>query len=139
MINATITMDGSWPGEVHALVLSKILKVRIVIVQNNYDGLVHSFDSDNWYFEGTPGTTGLSETMRRKAPDGQKTCYLLQTNSKIPPFMCDWENNFNHFVHLQKSWRDFILMIKNRVHTREGAAQMMTIAIHFIQTCGNIY
>ncbi len=43
MINATKTTDGSWPGEVHALVLSKMLKVRIVIVQNNYDGFARSF------------------------------------------------------------------------------------------------
>ncbi len=34
MINATNTKDGSWPGEIHALVLSKMLKIRIVIVSN---------------------------------------------------------------------------------------------------------
>ncbi len=89
MINATKIKDGSWPGEVHALVLSKILRVRTVIVQNNYNGLMESFDSDNWIFDGAPGTSCLSETMRRKAPKGQKTCYLLQTNLKIPYFMCD--------------------------------------------------
>jgi hypothetical protein len=38
MINATKTKDGSWPGEAHALVLSKILRERIGIVQNNYNG-----------------------------------------------------------------------------------------------------
>jgi hypothetical protein len=38
MINATKTKDGSWPGEAHALVLSKMLRVRIFIVQNNYNG-----------------------------------------------------------------------------------------------------
>ncbi len=53
MINATKTKDGSWPGKARALVLSKMLRVRIVIVQNNYDGLKGSFDSDNWIFEGT--------------------------------------------------------------------------------------
>ncbi len=47
MINATKTKDGSWPGEAHALVLSKMLRVRIVIVQNNYNGLKGCFDSDN--------------------------------------------------------------------------------------------
>jgi hypothetical protein len=46
MINTTKTEDGSWPGEIHALVLSKMLGVSIDIVQNNYDGLVGSFDSD---------------------------------------------------------------------------------------------
>jgi hypothetical protein len=40
--------------------------------------------------------------MLRKAPRRQKTCYLLQTNLKVPYFMCDWENNFNHFINLQE-------------------------------------
>jgi hypothetical protein len=35
MINGTKTKDDSWPGEAHALVLSKMLRVRSVIVQNN--------------------------------------------------------------------------------------------------------
>ncbi len=70
MINTKNTEDGSQPGEVHALVLSKMLRVRIVIVQNNHDGMMGSFDSDNWIFEGTPG---LSETKLRKAHNGQKT------------------------------------------------------------------
>jgi hypothetical protein len=34
MINATNTTDGSWPGDIHALVLRKMLKIRIVIVSN---------------------------------------------------------------------------------------------------------
>jgi hypothetical protein len=90
MINTTTTKDGSWPGEAHTLVLNKMPRVRSVIVQNNYNGLMGLIDSDNWFFEDTPG---LSETMLRKAPNSQKTCYLLQTNSKIHPFMCDLENN----------------------------------------------
>jgi hypothetical protein len=79
-----------------------MLKVRIVIVQNNYYGLTGSFESDNWIFEGTSGRSERLETMLRKAPNRQKTCYLLQTNSNIPYFMCDWENNFHHFVNLQE-------------------------------------
>jgi hypothetical protein len=34
MINATNTKDGQWPDEIHALVLSKMLKIRIAIVSN---------------------------------------------------------------------------------------------------------
>jgi hypothetical protein len=83
MINTTKTKDGSWPGEAHALVLSKMLRVRIaiVIVQNNYNGLKDWFDSDNWIFE--EDHPGLTETMLRKEPNRQKTCFLLQTNSMI--------------------------------------------------------
>jgi hypothetical protein len=40
--------------------------------------------------------------MLRKAPNRQNTCYLLQTNLKIPFFMCDWQNSSNHFVNLQE-------------------------------------
>jgi hypothetical protein len=105
MIKATKTKDGSWPGEAHALVLSKMLRVRIVIVQNNYNGFKGWFDSDNWIFEEVH--PGLTETMSRKAPNRQKTCSLLQTNSKIPYFMFDWQNNFNHFVNLQKILEGF--------------------------------
>ncbi len=32
MINATNTTDGSWPGDIHALVLSKMLKIRIALL-----------------------------------------------------------------------------------------------------------
>jgi hypothetical protein len=53
--------------------------------------------------------------------------------------MCDWKNNFNHFVNLQEIPEGFILMIKNRVHKREGATQMMTVAIHSNETHGSIY
>ncbi len=45
--------------------------------------------------------------MLRKAPNGQKKKYSLQTNLKIPPFMCDWENYFHHFVNLQEIMEGF--------------------------------
>jgi hypothetical protein len=78
MINATKSKDGSWPGEAHGLVLSKKLRVRIVIVQNNYNGLKGLFDSDNWIFE--EDHPGLTETMLRKAPNGQN---ILLTSNKF--------------------------------------------------------
>jgi hypothetical protein len=50
MINATYTKDGSWPGDIHALVLSKMLKIRIVIVSNCWKGL-DWFDTDQVFFD----------------------------------------------------------------------------------------
>ena len=48
MINATNTKDGSWPGDIHALVLSKMLKIRIVIVSNYWMGFEQGwFDTDH--------------------------------------------------------------------------------------------
>jgi hypothetical protein len=77
--------------------------------------------------------------MRRKAPNGQKICYLLQTNLKIPPFMCNLENNFNHFVHLQEIPEGFYTDNQKQSAYKGGVAQMMTLAIHFNQTRGSIY
>jgi hypothetical protein len=76
---------GMFHGQVRVTHLF-MLRLRIVVVQNNYNGLMVLFDSDNYNFEGTPG---LSKNMLRKAPNSKKTCYLLQTNLKIPYFMCD--------------------------------------------------
>ncbi len=48
MINATNTKDCSWPGYIHALVLSKMLKIRIVIASNYWMGLKGGwFDPNN--------------------------------------------------------------------------------------------
>jgi hypothetical protein len=70
MINETKTKDCSWPGEAHALVLSKMLRVRIVIVQNNYNGLKGCLTVIIGFFE--EDHPRLSEIMLRKAPNGQK-------------------------------------------------------------------
>jgi hypothetical protein len=75
MINATNTKDGSWPGDIHALVLSKMLKIRIVIVSNNWMGLEEGwFDTDCDFFYGI--TSELSDTISSPAPKDQKhvTC-----------------------------------------------------------------
>ncbi len=73
MINATNTTDGSWPGDIHALVLSKMLKIRIVIVSNYWKGL-DWFDTDQAFFDDI--ISGLSDNMSSPAPKDQKTCYL---------------------------------------------------------------
>jgi hypothetical protein len=47
MINAPNTKDGSWPGDIHAFVLSKTPIIRIVIVINFWMGLKEGwFDTD---------------------------------------------------------------------------------------------
>jgi hypothetical protein len=105
MINTTNTMDGSWPGDIHALVLSKMLKIRIVIVGNYWIGLEEGwFDTDCVIFDNT--TSGLSDTMSSPAPKDQKTCHLYQVNSKISPYTCDWQNAINHFEYLWETSDD---------------------------------
>jgi hypothetical protein len=73
MINTTNTKDGSWPGDIQALVLRKMLKIRIVIVSNYWKGL-DWFNTDQTFFDGV--ISGLSDTMSSSAPKDQKTCYL---------------------------------------------------------------
>jgi hypothetical protein len=70
MINASLT---TWPGEIHALVLSKILYIRIVFINNSWNGFQEYYDTDCGFVEGTPG---LSDTISRPAPTDQKICYL---------------------------------------------------------------
>ncbi len=75
MINAANTNDGLWPHDIHALVLIKMLKIRIVIVSNYWIGLEEGwFDTDRAFFNGI--TSGLSDTMSSPAPTDQKTCHL---------------------------------------------------------------
>ncbi len=74
MINTTNTKDGSWPGDIHALVLSKMLKIRIVIVNNFWMGFEGWFDTDNTFFDDI--ISGLSDTISSQAPKDQKTCHL---------------------------------------------------------------
>ena len=75
MINATNTKDGSWPGDIHALVLSKMLKIRIVIVSNYWKELEEGwFDTDQAFFYCK--IPQLSDTMSSPAPKDQKTCYV---------------------------------------------------------------
>ncbi len=87
MINATNTKDGSWPGDIHALVLRKMLKIRIVIVSNYWKGLEEGwFDTDQAFFDFV--ISDLSDTMSSPAPKDQNTCYLYRVNSKHSPYTC---------------------------------------------------
>ncbi len=96
MINATNTTDGSWPGDIHALVLSKMLKIGIVIVSNYWKELEEGwFDTDQAFFYCE--IPQLSDTMSSPAPKDQKTCYLYWLNSNVCPYTCDWQNAMNSF------------------------------------------
>ncbi len=117
MINATNTKDGSWPGEIHALVLSKMLKIRIVIVSNYWMGLEGWFDTDNAFFDDI--TSGLLNTISSPAPKDQKKCYLYQVNSKFSPYTCNWTNAMNHFEYLQET-SDDVLTNNDKQHTYKG-------------------
>ena len=71
MINATPDPNCSWPGDVRALILSKLIQTNIVIVDNLLKGLISLFD--------TSGYTELfnSEILSAAAQIGRKNCYLF--------------------------------------------------------------
>jgi hypothetical protein len=48
MINATPDPNCSWPGDVHALILSKLIQTNIVMVDNLLKGLTPSFDTSGY-------------------------------------------------------------------------------------------
>ncbi len=118
MINATSIKDGSWPGDIHAFVLSKMLKIRIVIVNNYWMGLEEGwFDTDKAFFDDI--ISGLSDTISSQAPTDQKTCYLYRVNSKFSPYTCDWTNAMNHFEYLWKTSED-VLTDDDKQHAYKG-------------------
>ncbi len=107
MINATNTSDGSWPGDIHALVFSKMLKIRIVIVSNYWKGLEEGwFDTDQAFFDFV--ISDLSDTMSSPAPKDQKTCYMYRVNSKYSPYTCEWQNAMNHFEYFWETSDDIL-------------------------------
>jgi hypothetical protein len=48
MINATPDPNCSWPGDVHAFILSKLIQTNIVMVDNLSIGLKASFDTSGY-------------------------------------------------------------------------------------------
>ncbi len=72
MINATPDRNCSWPGDVHALIPSKLIQTNIVMVDNLLIGLKASFDTSG-YIE-----LFSLEILSAAAQIGRKNCYLFQ-------------------------------------------------------------
>ncbi len=79
VIHATKTKTGAWPNEFQVYILSKMLQLRIVIIQSSLDeGLIQMFNTDesSFIFHGSELKHSSSSSFS-KAPTGNKTCYLL--------------------------------------------------------------
>ena len=104
VIHATKTKTGAWPNEFQVYILSKMLQLRIVIIQSSWDeGLIQVFNTDesSFIFHGVELKNSSSSKIN-KAPSGNKTCYLLRFDEAISHGMCHWsQTKFNHFVYLQ--------------------------------------
>jgi hypothetical protein len=82
MINATPDSNCSWPGDVHALILSKLIQTNIVMVDNLSIGLKASFDTSG-YIE-----LFNLEIVSAAAQIKRKNCYLFRYNSDYSNFHC---------------------------------------------------
>jgi hypothetical protein len=79
VIHATKTKTGAWPNEFQVYILSKMLQLRIVIIQSSWDeGLIQMFNTDesSFIFHGSE-LEHSSSSIFSKAPSGNKTFYLL--------------------------------------------------------------
>ena len=85
VIHATKTKTGAWPNEFQVYILSKMLQLRIVIIQSSWDeGLIQMFNTDDSSFIFHRSELKHSSSYNfSKAPTGNKTCYLLQFDEAI--------------------------------------------------------
>ena len=99
IIDATPTST-RWPSDIHAYVLSKMLQVRIVIIQDEFEVGFHSeFDSQSLF----GGKEFPQSSSFRNPPLVKKTCYLLRFDDGTPLGMCHWtQSRFIHFVYLDE-------------------------------------
>ena len=86
MIHASSDPNCSWPSDVHAVILSKLLQTNIVMVDNLSKGLTSTFDT-NGYAE-----LFSSEILSVAAQIGRKDCYLFRYNSNYSNFHCHWND-----------------------------------------------
>ena len=126
MIHATKTKTGAWPNEFQVYILSKMLQLRIVIIQSSWDeGLIQIFNTDDssFIFHGSELEHSSSSNFS-KASTGNKTCYLLQFDEAIPHGMCHWtQTKFNHFVYLQDDMEEISDEDKKRAYKGRGGTQ----------------
>jgi hypothetical protein len=96
MINATPDPNCSWLGDVHALILSKLIQTNIVVVDYLLKGSISSFDTSG-YIE-----MFNSEILSAAAQIGRKNCHLFRYNSDYSNFHCHWNEYKNHFVYIKE-------------------------------------
>ena len=93
--NAWNTTTQRYPFEAHALILSWIFKIRIQIIQDNWDtGYYCAFDSHS---ESNYGHVDVQNIEQRY----DATCVLLHCNGTIPLNTCHWNSIFIHYEYLK--------------------------------------
>jgi len=142
-------VNGTWPNEFQAYILSKMLQLRIVIIQDHYEkGFYPVYDTDCSFgteelfkkdVEVANSTGNSTSSSLSKAPKGNKTCYLLQVDPTTPHGMCHWtQNNFVHFIYLQDVTEN-ISDENNREHTKVEEELKILDGIHSMSTLGGFF
>ena len=120
--NALHTKTGKWPSDVHALLLSFIFGVRIIIIQDDPDeGLSLKFD--------TTGETCRPDKRFNDQWREKDTCYLRRCDGSIPEGMCHWTKNPIHFEWLMPVVDDPSGLIR-KMHTKVAEVHPMRNYIH---------
>ncbi len=141
-------VNGTWPNEFQAYILSKRLQLRIVIIQDHYEkGFYPVYDTDCSFVteelfkkdvEVANSTGNSTSSSLCKAPTGNKTCYLLRFDPTTPQGMCHWtQYDFIHFIYLQDVTGENQLRIK-REHTKVEEELKILDGIHSKLTLGAI-
>jgi hypothetical protein len=93
--NTWNTTTQRYPFEAHALFLSWIFKIRIQIIQDDWDkGYYCAFDSHNKSDDGHVDVQNIEQSY-------DATCVLLHCNGTIPLKTCHWITSCNHFEYLK--------------------------------------
>jgi hypothetical protein len=127
-------VNGTWPNEFQAYILSKMLQLRIVIIQDHYEKGVHlvydtdcSFGTEELFkkdVEVANSTGNSTSSSLSKAPTGNNTCYLLQFDPTTPHGMCHWtQYSFVHFIYLQDVTEKIADNDKKRAYKGRGGTQ----------------
>jgi len=127
-------VNGTWPNEFQAYILSNMLQLRIGIIQDHYEkGFYPVYDTDCSFgteelfkkdIEVAKSTGNSTSSSLSKAPTGNKTCYLLQFDPTTPHGMCHWtQNNFFHFIYLLDVTEKVSDEDKKRAYKGRGGTQ----------------
>jgi hypothetical protein len=131
--NALRTKTNKWPCEAHALILSLLFKIRIIIIQDNCDeGFNIFFDSTSPKF--CPETL-ISDTWKEK-----KICYIRRCDGSIPEGMCHWTKiNLIHFEYLNPAEHDIDENAKSDAYEGRGGTRDSDLhPLKVVDSCANI-
>jgi hypothetical protein len=132
IINALHTKNDKWPSEAHALILSFMFKIRIIIIQDSCD------DGFSPFFDST-STICCPETLINDKWKDKKICYIRRCDGSIPEGMCHWTKKQIHFEYLNPADDDIDENAKSDAYEgRGGTGDSDLHPLKVVDSCANI-